>query len=80
MQLEGGLTGEAANAAMLGFAARKADLPELPPRDRYAMTVADVVEAVEPEAHRSAVRRWAEAVWADWADHHDFIQRWAREG
>jgi len=21
-----------------------------------------------------------EAVWADWADHHDFIQRWAQEG
>lgn len=80
VQIDGGLTGADANAAMLGFAARKASLTELPPRDRYAMTMADVVGAVEPETHRAAVRRWAEAVWADWADHHDFIQRWARDG
>jgi hypothetical protein len=80
VQIEGGLTGVAANAAMLGFAARKASLPELPPRERYALTVADVVDALEPEVHRAAVRRWAEATWADWSDHHDFIRRWARDG
>jgi hypothetical protein len=32
VQLEEGLEGEAANTAMLRFAARKATLPELPPR------------------------------------------------
>ena len=76
VQLDEGLSGEAANAAMLRFAARKADLPELPPRGAYRMTVADVVGATDPVAHAGAVRAWAEAVWADWANQHDYIRRW----
>jgi len=77
VQLDDGLTGDAANAAMLGFAARKAELPELPQPPRYSLTVADVVEAAEPVAHAAAVRRWAESVWADWSDQHTFIRAWA---
>jgi hypothetical protein len=77
VQLDRGLSGEAANDAMLTFARRKAELPELPSRPGYAMTVADVLHAGQPDAHAAAVRRWAEAVWADWADQHDFIRRWA---
>ena len=80
VQLDKGLSGQAANAAMLRFAARKAELPEMPPRARYAVTVADVAGAEEPAAHRAAVRRWAEAVWADWADQHEFVRRWAEGG
>lgn len=80
VQLDQGLSGEAANAAMLRFASRKAELPELPPRPTCAMTVADIVDAVEPADHALAVRRWAEAVWADWADCHDFIRSWAQDG
>ena len=79
-QIDQGLEGEAANAAMLGFAARKADLPELPPRGDYTLTVADVVEAEAPDAHCAAVRRWAGSVWADWVDQHDFIRGWAQQG
>lgn len=77
VQLDDGLSGEAANAAMLGFAARKAELPELeaPP---FSMTVADVVGAVPPDDHATAVRRWGRAVWDDWRAEHDFIRRWAR--
>lgn len=80
VQIEQGLEGEAANAAMLGFAARKAELPELPPRGVYAITVADVVAAEAPQAHAAAVLRWAETVWADWADQHAFIRGWAHQG
>lgn len=77
VQLDQGLSGETANAAMLRFAARKADLPELPPRTAYRMTVADVIEATEPADHAQAVRAWAEAVWADWSDQHAVIRRWS---
>lgn len=77
VQLERGQSGPAANAAMLNFASRKAELPELPPRPAYAMTVADVVDQEQPDAHAASVRRWAEATWADWSDQHDFIRRWA---
>lgn len=80
VQIEQGLEGAAANAAMLGFAARKADLPELPRRDRFAVTVVDVVDAEAPDAHAAAVRRWADAAWADWADCHDIIRGWAHQG
>lgn len=80
VQIERGVEGEAANAAMLRFAARKASLPELPPRGHYAVTVADVAGAVEPDAHQAAVRRWAEAAWADWSDQHKFIRQWAADG
>lgn len=75
-QLQDGLGGEAANAAMLAFAARKSELPELPPRARYAVTVADVTSVASHVEHRLAVRRWAEATWNDWADQHAFITRW----
>lgn len=78
VQIELGLEGEAANTAMLGFAARKATLPELPPREAYSVTVADVADEEEPAVHAAAVRRWAESVWAAWADQHDFIRRWSK--
>ena len=77
VQLDTGASGEAANTAMLNFAERKADLPELPARAAYSVTVADVVEAVEPVTHEEAVRRWASSVWEAWADQHEFIRRWA---
>ena len=80
VQIDDGLSGDAANAAMLHFAARKAELPELPPRAAYRLTVADVAGAVKPEDHRQAVRRWAEATWLDWSDQHEFIRGWTRAG
>lgn len=76
IQLETGLSGERANAAMLRFAKRKAELPELPPRLSYTLTVAAVVDEVEPRAHQEAVCAWAAAVWADWRDQHAFIRNW----
>ena len=78
VQIDDGLSGQAANDAMLGFAARKGELPELPPRKSYRITVADVVDCVEPTAHREAVQCWAEATWLDWADQHEFIRSWAQ--
>ena len=77
VQIEAGLEGDRAHRAMLGFAVRKADLPELPPRAAYAVTVADVVGAAGREAHQAAVRRWAESALDAWADQHEFIRRWA---
>ncbi len=78
VQLEQGLSETGTASAMLAFASCKAELPELPPRQSYRMTVADVVACVEPDEHRRAVLRWAEETWADWADQHDFIRDWAR--
>jgi len=78
VQLDEGLAGDAANSAMLGFAARKSDLPELPPRSAYTLTVTDVVGAEEATEHATAVHRWARSVWDDWSDHHDFIRDWVR--
>jgi uncharacterized protein DUF5946 len=76
IQIEQRVTGDKANAAMLRFAVRKAELPELPARDSFKITVADVVDAVAPDDHERAVRRWAETTWLDWADQHEFIRSW----
>jgi hypothetical protein len=78
VQLDEGLAGDAANSAMLGFAARKSDLPELPPRSAYTLTINDVVGAEEATEHAAAVQRWARSVWDDWSDQHDFIRNWVR--
>ena len=78
VQIEQGLSEKAANDAMLAFAARKSELPALPPRAHYSVTVADVVDAIDVESHRAAVRRWAESTWGDWADQHAFIRQWAQ--
>lgn len=77
VQLEQGLSGDAANRAMLSFAKRKSSLPALPPRSKYRMTVADVVHSTGNSHHQAAVRRWARCVWEDWSDQHDFIRQWA---
>lgn len=79
-QLDEGLEGEAANARMLSFAARKSELPELTPPSRWSMTVAEVAPALDPGEHAAAVRAWAEAVWDDMAHHQQFIRRWAAAG
>lgn len=76
IQLETGLSGGRANAAMLRFAKRKAELPELPPRLSYTLTIAAVLDEVDRRAHQKAVRAWAAAVWADWSDQHAFIRFW----
>lgn len=77
VQFENGLVGRAANDAMLRFATAKSSLPELPARHGYSVTVADVVDSIEPAAHKAGVRRWAEQTWNDWADQHAFIRAWA---
>ncbi|HYI42034.1 MAG TPA: DUF5946 family protein [Sphingomicrobium sp.] len=77
IQLEEGLSGDEANAAMLRFANRKSTLPELAPPAAFSITVDRIVDATGPSEHRQAVRRWAEATWADWAHQHQFIRDWA---
>lgn len=69
----------AGNRAMLSFAARRATLPVLTPPLHFAMTVADVVAAINPAEHIVAVGRWARSAWDAWAAHHAFIRTWATE-
>lgn len=76
--LERGLQPQAANAAMLAAARRKADYTWLePPASRGALTVADVASADSAEAHARQVRAWAAQMWAVWAPHHATVRRWA---
>lgn len=75
-QLEDDLGFEAANALMLRISVHKAALPELSPRPRYKMTVANVVDADAPENHIRQVRLWAETTLSDWADEHEYIRDW----
>lgn len=47
-----------------------------PPVQRGAVTVADVIGADTAQKHADRVRRWAEAVWEAWREHHDWARRW----
>jgi hypothetical protein len=49
-----------------------------PPRTPYEMTIVDVLKADPGEGQPLAVRRWAEATWLAWADHHEAIRGRAR--
>lgn len=81
LQLIDGFAGLRANEAILQLGRRKAEIPELPPRAHYTLTVADVRDAVTPAAHEIAVRNWARATWNDWSDQHGFVARYlARTG
>jgi len=81
LQLEHGFSGRRANDAMLRLGRLKAQLPALPPRASYRMTVADMGPVSGPDAHAAAVRRWARSTWEDWADQHGFVAEYlARSG
>lgn len=45
-----------------------------PPASRGTMTVFDVLVTETIEDHRAAARRWAESVWAAWAEHHAAVR------
>jgi hypothetical protein len=79
--LEGGLSAEQANAAMLRVGEGKGAMVQLArPASLGAVTVADVLAAEGPEAHAETVRRWARAAWEAWAEHHDLVREWAELG
>ena len=53
--------------------------PEPPQRQRGALTVAHVHEAVDPEGHVRRVREWAQSIWDAWRDYHQVAKRWVEE-
>ena len=57
---------------------RRLDKPKLPER-RGAMTIGDLPQASGPGEWEGAVRRWAEATWAAYADLHPVARRWMAE-
>jgi hypothetical protein len=75
LTLEHGFDGVASARAKGRLAAADARFDWLEPPDSLGeLTVLDVLAAA-PEDHVATVRRWAEAVWAAWAPHHDAIRR-----
>lgn len=48
-----------------------------PPADLGVVTVRDILDTNDAEAHIQTVKKWAESVWSAWAEHHDQIRQWA---
>ena len=44
------------------------------PDDRGSVTVADVLEATNPQEHRRRVELWAQAVWRAYGVHHKWVE------
>ena len=75
--IERGLSMEHANAAMLAAGKRKDGFVWLdPPASLGDLTVADVVDARTPEAHKRAVNAWARSAWNAWTPYHDTVRAW----
>jgi hypothetical protein len=73
--LEHGFDPVASARAKARVAAPDAVFPWLePPESLGPLTVLDVLATATPEAHRAAVRAWAESVWAAWAPHQAAIR------
>ncbi|WP_286196734.1 DUF5946 family protein [Tropicibacter sp. R15_0] len=76
LQLGRNLTPQDSNNVMLGLGQHKASLIYLAPPQSYTMTVSDVRPFAGGPQHATKVREWAKATWADWQDHHAYIQDW----
>jgi hypothetical protein len=49
------------------------------PRERGALTIVHVHEAVEPEEHARRVREWAFSAWESWRGYHHLARLWIEE-
>jgi hypothetical protein len=49
------------------------------PRQRGALTISHVLEAVDADDHRRRVHEWAQSVWEAWRAYHDLARRWVEE-
>lgn len=55
---------------------RKKPWPKLaPPRDRAAVTVADVMKADPGQPRDEAIKKWAAAVWDSWHEQRDWTRQ-----
>jgi hypothetical protein len=52
---------------------------EPPQRQRGALTIAHVRDAVDPEGHVRRVREWAQSIWDAWREFHEIARRWVEE-
>jgi len=77
--LEGGLSPEQANEAMLRIGRTKSSMLKLVrPKSLGAITVADVLATRSAKQHADAVMAWAHSAWDAWSEHHETVRRVAR--
>ena len=75
--LEQGLPMTSANNVIKGLAEAQRPYRWLaPPASRGAISVVDVWNAVSIEAHRNAVKKWAQSAWQAWEPYHAVIRGW----
>jgi hypothetical protein len=48
----------------------------LPPAERGALTVADLLDTSGAPEYQLTARAWAESVWEAWEVHHDVVREW----
>jgi hypothetical protein len=57
---------------------RRIEKPALP-AFRGSLTVADVRDAHDPQAHAAAIERWARSTWEAYSALHPVARRWVEE-
>ena len=75
LALERGFSGREVQRAHMRIATLRNEWPRLdPPGTPVTLTVADVLAADAGPARDAMVMRWAAAVWASWADRHEWVR------
>jgi hypothetical protein len=76
LQLEKGLDGKRANAAMINISSYKEQYVWLDPVPDFTgiMNITHVAMAKNISEHKEAVELWAASVWQAWSKHHDTIK------
>jgi hypothetical protein len=75
LALEKGYTGRQVQLAHMRIAKTKKDWPRLEPPDHPAfLTVMDVLRAESDAEKDATIRKWMDAVWKSWADHHAWVR------
>jgi hypothetical protein len=79
--LERGVSVADAVAAMPAWLGGRPQVPWLgPPSEPYGATIETLPLTADRPTLESAVRLWAEAVWAGWPAHHGTIRHWLDRG
>jgi len=78
IQLERPLSPVEVNEVILELGKAKQSLIFLTPPKHFAVTVADVVNATDTDAHSARVMAWARDAWSAWSNHHAYVRDWVR--
>lgn len=80
LAIEKGYTGRQVQLTHMELAKQKVQWPRLSsPVSHNEVTVNDVMQAEPGKARDAMQRKWMEAVWKEWSEHHEWVRQVCRD-